>query len=154
MTTLSLAATARISLDGEEIVLPSEEQWASLLRGAKLGGKKTLATRLAEKIYRRISSDPRFRLGLRRLRADGEWTHIALVDLPQIVNQRVHLELLTCNSCAQDVWSANHLDRDLYIGTASIEANYKRAQQLPRAKCPTCGADLPRPSVATLSVTD
>lgn len=136
-----------LTLDGERILLPSSEQWFDLFHGALIEGQPLFASELARIDYELIKNIAVFKAGLRQLRKKGPWTPLFLFSNERLLNQRVHLEHLTCVQCKTKVWSANPLVYDLYIKTSSPKDVYERAKSLPHARCPVCGAALPRPSL-------
>jgi hypothetical protein len=140
------SSIGHIQIDGQEILLPTQEDWENILVEPIIDGRPVAIVYSIERVLRVANRCPDIYLGLGFLSLFMEWMPYVFVKIEDHF-QRVHLEKLTCETCHWTGMTANPMVIDSYFGDG-INQDYfilmKYAMQYPILKCPQCGDCLPR----------
>ncbi len=137
----------RETVDGQVLLVPSEEAWAELMREPRLDGRPLGVGRLLQQ-FRSVAGrtdDVVVALG-RTAEAHQPWVLYHLVSAGGRL-RRVVVESQTCWSCGWIGLTGNPRDLALYEGTAQPLQALQSAATLPVLSCADCNAPLSRPAI-------
>ncbi|MVN78772.1 hypothetical protein GO988_20760 [Hymenobacter sp. HMF4947] len=136
----------QVLVNGQQLLIPSDAEWAEILRGGELNGRQTSATFLWS-VQRCLPVVAQYaELSLTILDLDGCHFFTKVFLGVADYKQRVFLEELQCIVCNWSGWTADPLVEDNYIGLPwdLVLPLIQKAMTFPLSPCPTCGAKLPR----------
>jgi hypothetical protein len=131
-------------IDGQELVFPTAEGWASLRANPSLNGVLIAVpdVTLAKVEWLSSVSEIRVGLGLIQFAQKSIWFPYEILSLNG-GEYRVHTEALECPACNWRGLTATASLLDCYIGCPNAEELRKRGYALPVVPCPNCGGKLP-----------
>lgn len=140
----------KLSVDGQEILIPDITIQASLLQATEIDDIPIAVPQVLGPYLKFVQHYPdHLKMGLRPVGVCiTSWLPLVLLKTDRGW-QRVHLERLVCDMCGWQGGTANPGIADLYHGTANWWETFMAAINLPAVPCPCCGAVLPRHPIWT-----
>lgn len=133
----------RITVDGQEMLVPSEDLWKEILESPFIDGIPTHEPRHLQIVLDDIRPHSELMLALGKIRLRNEyWVDYTLLNLDGIWH-RVQFCLTHCYNCDYKSLAAHAWTPDIYFGANDEEGCFQLAcDTLPRCRCPKCGGGL------------
>jgi hypothetical protein len=144
---------ARTVVDGQELLLPSDEVWQEILATDDLDGRRVGVGRLPAQFRELARTVDGLAVALGADPTEGKpWWVYHVVEIDGAWH-RVQVERQK-HACGWEGITGNHRVMAIYLGTDDPLARMQAHWDARQAPCPRCGEPLSKPAIWTTPLTD